>query len=194
MGLKECKTKYVATVMNSIEVEPEWEIVGLQLMKNNPKLGTIGFKCLYRNYLIESAGIAMHNFTPIDLGRDLPGHRLSKVYECIAVQWAFALHRVEAIKGILEENVFKPHRGWDDIDNCFVVKKNGWQIFYCGLGVGIHEPRSTRGDDSLEAYIENRENAETFYKRWGYWDKFLESRQPTVEEIKKKGADAVIPR
>jgi GT2 family glycosyltransferase len=177
IGLEHCKYDFVATVMNSVFVEPEWEMVAIKLMKENPKIGAIGFKCLFPSGVIESAGIGMMGFTPVDLGREYPGHRLSSVYECPAVQWAFALLRKEAIKGNLEEDVFNGFKGWDDIDNCFVLRKNGWKVFYCGLGCGYHEPRSTRGSDTIESHQANRQNAEAFYKRWGYWDKYTGSSQ-----------------
>ena len=127
-SLRYCKTEYMATVMSSVRVEPEWELFALQtLMPQNPTIGTIGFKCLFGGDTlntghIESAGIKMHKYLPTDMGRDLPGHRQNGVYECDAVQWAFALHRVKALKGNLEEGIFHGHKGWDDIDNCFAVK------------------------------------------------------------------------
>ncbi len=171
IGLKAATTPYVATVMNSVRVEPDWEIVALQLMKTDPKLGVIGFKCILPDRTIESAGIKMVKWLPCDLGRGFPSHRLSSVYESDAVQWAFALLRKEAVYP-LEEGVFNGFRGWDDIDNCFVVKKAGWKVVYCGLGVGYHEPRSTRGDDGEKASKENTENGERFYKRWGFWEDY----------------------
>ncbi len=173
IGLSHTKHDFVVTIMNSIRVTPEWELVALEIMKNNPKVGVIGFKCLFPNGLIESAGIRMIKWLPTDIGRDLPGYRLPTVYECDAVQWAFALLRKEAVVGNLEENIFHGFRGWDDIDNCFVVKKNGWKVFYCGLGIAYHEPRATRGNDGKQAYIENQENGQIFYKRWGFWDEFI---------------------
>ena len=187
IAFKHMKTDYIATVMNSITVEPDWEIVALQLMKDNPKVGVIGFKCLFPWGQIESAGIALVKYLPVDLGRSLPGHRLSNVYETLAVQWAFALLRKEAVVGVLEEDVFHGFKGWDDIDNCFVVKKAGWKVMYCGLGVGYHEPRATRGDNSQEAYLKNKENAEYFYKRWGLWETYLQA------QLDKAKAAGVVP-
>lgn len=175
IGFKHCKTPYVATVMNSMRVEPDWEVVGLELMKKNPLIGIIGFKCLFPDNRIESAGIKMQKWLPCDVGRDMPSHRLSVVGECDAVQWAFALLRLEAVKDTLEDDVFHGFKGWDDIDNCFCVKKKGWKIIYDGLGVGYHEPRSTRGDNSNDAMIKNKENGLTFYKRWGFYDEFIKA-------------------
>lgn len=191
-GLKYCRHKFVAVIMNSITVDPEWELVAVNFMNNNPKVGVIGFKCLFPTGVIESAGIVMQGFTPIDIGRDSAGHSLSGLHECIAVQWAFALLRKEAVVGNLQEGVFHGFVGWDDIDNSFVIRSKGWHIFYCGLGSGTHEPRATRGKDTLDVLMKNRENAEKFYKRWGYWDLYqkaneaqnMHDKSKIVEEIR----------
>ena len=167
IGLKASKNDYVATVMNSVRVEPDWEDVAVHLMDTQPTVGIAGFKCLFPNGLIESAGIAFAGNRPTDIGRGMEGHRLSKVYDCEAVQWAFALLRKKAIP-ILEENVYNGFVGWDDIDNSLVVRKAGWKVLTCGMGVGYHTPRATRGSSTELSYQKNRQNAEIFYKRWGY--------------------------
>jgi len=190
-GLKYCKYDFVAVIMNSITVEPDWEIIATQFMKNNPMVGITGFKCLLPSGVIESAGITMMGFTPIDIGRDAPGYQLSSMHECIAVQWAFALLRKKAVEGNLEEGIFHGFVGWDDIDNSFSVRKKGWQIWYCGLGIGIHEPRSTRGKDTINALELNRANAESFYKRWGYWDLYQKANQIEGIHLKSKVAEEV---
>ncbi len=173
VGLKAMKYDFAATVMNSVLVEPDWETVATFFMRANPKVGVIGFKCLFPSGIIESAGIQMMGYTPVDVGRDMPGHRLSAMYETPAAQWAFALIRKEAAYP-LEEDVFNGFKGWDDIDNCFVVRDRGYSIFYCGLGVGYHEPRATRGSNDMTSHFENLQNGEAFYKRWGYWDLYKE--------------------
>ena len=179
-GFALCKYDYVATVMNSMTVEPSWETVALQLMDNDPQIGVIGFKCLFPNGLIESAGIVFNNFTPCDFARDEPGYRHPEISELQSVQWAFALLRKKAVVGNLPEGLFYGHVGWDDIDNCFAVKAKGWKIIYCGMGVGIHQPRATRGTDRIEASLMNKHNSHQFYKRWGYWQKYQEANKMDV--------------
>jgi len=171
IGFRAAKYDYVAFVMNSMSVEPDWEIIATKFMHDTPQAGVIGFKCLFPSGIIESAGIRMLGYTPVDVGRDMPGHRLSAIYETPAAQWAFALVRKEAGQN-LEEDVYHGFKGWDDIDNCFVVRKRGYKIYYCGLGVGYHEPRATRGRNDIESHFLNLQNGEAFYKRWGYWDMF----------------------
>jgi len=175
IGLSYAKTPFVATVMTSLRVEPQWEEYGLKLMAEHPDVGIIGFKCLFPDGRIESAGIDIFNgYLPVDIGRDHPGHRFSGVYECPAVQWAFALLRKEAVIGNLEEDLFNPHVGWDDIDNSLTIRSKGWKIYYCGISVGYHTPRATRGDNSAEADFKNRQNGEMFYKRQGFWKPYCE--------------------
>ncbi len=179
-GFSHCQTDYVATVMNSTLVEPEWETVALELMTEDPKIGVIGFKCLFphgivNGGLIESAGIFFHNYMPCDFGRDLPGHRCTEVVEVVACQWAFALLRRKACQGNLDLTSYNGFVGWDDIDNCMEVKKRGWKILYCGYGVGYHYPRATRGSDDMESHRENKENAHTFYTKWGLWNQYQEA-------------------
>ncbi len=178
IAYKHCKTPYIASVVNSLRVEPEWEIVALDLMKKDPKIGIVGLKCLFAKDCpgdgkIESAGITMVGYTPVDIGKGLESYRCTAIYECPAVQWAFALLRLVAVKDNTPEGIFNGHRGWDDIDNCFVVRKAGWKVIYCGYGLGYHLPRATRGRDDIEAQQANLQNAKIFYKRWGYWDQYV---------------------
>ena len=180
IGFRNAKTDFVATVMNSMKVEPDWEVVALSVMRGDPKIGAVGLKCLFPDGRIESAGIKMLSYLPTDIGRDLPSHRLCNVFEPDAVQWAFALHRKQAVMD-LEEDVFHGFRGWDDIDNCFVVKKRGYKVLACGIGVGYHSPRATRGRDDTEAAQHNRENGHRFYKRWGLWEAFIKEHPDGVD-------------
>ena len=179
-GIKVCKEKYVALVMNSVSVEPNWEAQALLLMDSAPDVGIIGFKTLHPDGTIESAGLRLVDAETIDrkdyeistksfsdIGKHEPGHRHSLIYECDAVAWAFCLLRREAVP-VLEENIYHGFLGWDDVDNCYVIKKNGWKILYCGTGVGYHKARATRDDPSEEADKKNRENAYRFFERWGF--------------------------
>ena len=184
-GLRYSRTPLTVTCMNSMTVVPGWETTALQLMKDDPLVGSIGFKCLFPNGTIESAGIAFVDHLPTDYGRDLPGYWLNEIREAEAIQWAFAMHRRRALEGNLDEDLFNGHVGWDDIDNTLVLKSKGWKIMYCGHGAGVHQPRATRGSASMEAAKMNQENGRTFYKRWGLWDSFIEGSKMDVRNVLK---------
>ncbi len=183
-AIKHMETPYLATIMNSIRVQPDWERIGIKLMNENPKIGVVGFKCIFPDTRrIECAGIEIaQGYMPVDMGRDLPSDWLTTIQEVNAIQWAFALIRREACEGNLDERVYYGFKGWDDIDNCFALRSKGWKIFYCGYGVGVHYPRSTRGTDSIDGYLKNKENAKKFWKRWGFYNKYLESRSMDVSD------------
>ncbi|KKM78287.1 hypothetical protein LCGC14_1361460 [marine sediment metagenome] len=180
VGLKYCKHDFVATIMNSITVMPDWERHAIELFKEYPELGIIGLKNIFPNGTIESAGILFHGSTPIDNGRDTPGYCFTMDIEMPAVQWAFAIHRKSALLGNLEEGVFHGHVGWDDIDNCLAIRDKGWKVLYCGHGVGTHQTRATRGTNANQASLMNKENAYAFYKRWGFWKTYQEANKLDV--------------
>ncbi len=198
IAIKNMETKYLATVMNSIKVQPKWDVEAVKLMDQDAKIGCIGFKCLFPEAdRIECAGIQLFaGYVPIDIGKDLPATYLTESYEVQAIQWAFALLRKEAVEGNLDETIFNGFKGWDDIDNCFVLKNKGWKIWYCGFGVGVHQPRATRGDNTPDGYLKNKQNGRTFYKRWGLWNNYMESKKMDVGEKlsaeTKKNLSAII--
>lgn len=201
IGFRHCKTPFAAIVMNSVRVEPDWNVQSMELMNTLPKAGVVGLKNLFSepDGRIECAGIMMVDSrltdfgkyakvstkTPSDIGSGQPAHRFSANYEVEAVQWAFVLTRVEAVKD-LEEFVFNGFKGWDDIDNCFVVRKRGWKIYYCGQSSGYHTPRATRGDNSEEAAQLCKENAHIFFRRWGFWKGKDETRGQNNKKKKVK--------
>lgn len=192
IGLTHGSNRFVATVMNSIRVEPDWDIVATQMMAQNPKIGIIGLKCLKLKWSegedgqIESAGICMNGYLPCDMGRNEPGHRLTCAYPCFSVQWAFALLRREAAVNNLTEDLWAPFVGFDDIDNSLFLRYKGWEAWYCGLGVGYHLTHATRGSREDETLLKNRQNAEKFYKRWGYWEMF-KAENPYAPEYYPNG-------
>ena len=173
-SLQYMKTPYLALVVNSITVEPEWEYAGLHIMESNPLVGAIAFKCLNREGVIESAGLMVteDGSSLRDIGAGQQSHRLSKVYECSAVQWAFVLLRKAAIEGNLDASDYYGFKGWEDYDNCFTLRSKGWQMIYCGQGVGFHKTYATREDPSAEGCMKNLNNRERFAKKWGFWPKY----------------------
>lgn len=170
-----CQTSYVVLSVNSNAPEPEWDAAGFQMMRRDPKIGVIGFKSLRAGTeLIESAGLALSvdGSTLTDIGRGQPGQRLSKAYECDAVQWAFVLMRKEAVMGNLGADVYNGWKGWEDFESCFSVRSKGWQVWYCGLGTGYHKTLATRQATCFNDIALNLQNREIFAKRWGLWAKY----------------------
>lgn len=166
-GLKPCETSYVASMGNSVAVEPAWDIMGLRLMKSNSQIGIIGFKVIDASTgLIESAGITKDGSMLSEIGNGEEAHKYTENYECDAVEFAFVLMRKEAMQGILDETSYHGFKGMEDLDACFALREKGWQVFYCGLGRGYHNACATRGSNDVLSIMQNLENKEVFAKRY----------------------------
>lgn len=180
IGLKYAKHDFVATVMNSVTVEPEWERVALQFLKEHEDVAVVGLKNLVPlDGRIEAGATFFSNEgLPLDVYQNHPGHRFSSLVECEAVPWSLAILRKKAVVGNIPEGVYNGFKGWDDLDNCMVVREKGWKVYYCGYGAGYHDTRATRASDTTSNLNLNKQNAEIFYKRWGFWDKYLATTAP----------------
>ncbi|MCK9597422.1 MAG: glycosyltransferase [Sphaerochaeta sp.] len=174
IGLSECMTPYIALVVNSVQVEPGWDSAGLHLLQTTPDVGIVGCKTITMTGEIESAGILISGNGAVirDIGAHQPSHRLSQVYEVPATAFALIIAKVEALQGTMDSCPYNGFKGWEEFDTCFQVRQNGWKILYCGLGVGYHQPYSTRDDKSSEGQRLNAENREILAKRWGMWEAY----------------------
>lgn len=194
IGLKHAKHDFVATIMNSVTVEPEWERVALQFLKEHAEVAIVGLKNLVPMDGRIEAGATFFNEEgiPLDLHQNHPGHRFANLQECEAVPWSLAILRKAAVAGHIPEGIYNGFKGWDDLDNCMVIRNKGWKVFYCGYGAGYHDTRATRASDTHSNLNLNKQNAETFYKRWGYWDKYLTTTAEAARaEYEKKGHEEV---
>lgn len=167
-----CLTPFAAVVVNSLLVEPDWADAGLQVLKSNPKIGVLGLKCLrYGTDLIESAGLAQvaQGGSLTDIGRGQSSHRFSRAYQCDAAQWAFVILRVEAVAPNLGADIYHGFKGIEEFEHEFTMREKGWEVWYCGLGVGYHKTLSTRlAREEIDMRL-NLENKEMWMKRWGFW-------------------------
>jgi glycosyltransferase involved in cell wall biosynthesis len=166
-GLKYTKYDYCAMLTNSMTVEFCWEVHAIKLLERMPKIGVVGMKTLRPgNGCIESAGMFIKQGVPIDFGFGLPGHCLTNVYEAPMVPWCFVIMRKKAVVGNLVEGLYHPFKGYDDLDNCMVLRDKGWEVYYCGYGAGYHMACATRGSQTLEDLKKVDENKVMFNKRW----------------------------
>jgi len=165
-GLQHTKHEVVAVLTNSMTVSMHWEVHALNLLQKHADIGVIGIKILNPAGVIEDAGMLVpQNGDPYDIGYGLTAHNLTNMYECPCVPWCCVLLRRCAVK-TLPEGIYHPFRGWDDIDNCFVLKSEGWKVIYSGYGAAYHLACATRGTADPEARKKSIENGVRFRKRW----------------------------
>lgn len=169
IGLRNTKNELILNLNQSTFVEPYYLNIALNIMKENPEVGIVGFKLLYPHGTIIEAGAMVYPETAQreNIGMYEAGHRHSYVREVDAVGFAVALLRRAAIpKGGFEEDYYIGFRGSDDVDNCLEIQQRGWNIIYCGLGCAYHELRACQGGGTREGFEEMVENSKRFAKRW----------------------------
>ncbi len=171
VGLKNTTSELVVYMGNSTIVEPEWLSVALPVMEQGKDVGLIGFKLLKPEGVIEHAGICFMRDMPhhMNYGVGAIASRFTHIQDMGIVGWALVLIRRIAIpEGGLDEKTYIGFRGYDDIDNCLTMSKNGWKILYCGFGVAFHYAQTTRSEADGEKIIaESEENRIRFTKKWG---------------------------
>lgn len=172
IGLRETSNLYVATIVNSVIVEPEWDLPAVELLENNPRAGMVGFKLLYLHGTIWHAGCKLGDGIFNHIGVGQPGHRFAKNYRCPAVTGAMVLARRLALDKGWDETTYHGFTGWDDIDLCMQMRTDGWEVWYTGLGCGYHIEAPTRlqgktPEEQAEFWKKYEENKQRFLTKWG---------------------------
>lgn len=167
IGLKNTESNPVVFITQNTFVEPDWVAGPLNLFNGTDKIGLVGCKSLFRNGIIEQAGL----YLPKDgdqtyaIGRNEPGHRYSNTYEVPAVGFCLVfINRLAFPDGLPTGLYPNGFANFDDIDTCFDVKKRGWKVLYCGGSIAYHIAGATKDEDwgdKLEA------NRRFFISRWG---------------------------
>jgi len=172
LALKKTRAPYVVYMGNSTQVEPRWLEPALQIMKQDSKIGLIGFKLIWESTgIIEHAGIDFQAGWPhhVNVGIYEPAHRHTVIRRMPAVGFALVLMRREAVKDGFETGNYIGFSGFDDVDNCFTLNKKGWEVVYCGLGCAYHQTMATRNtpEKEIELNEKSEENRFRFLARWG---------------------------
>lgn len=167
VGLEHVKTDCVVCLNNSSRVESDWVISPLQVLKENPRVGLVGIKLLYPNGLIWHAGIGFNNSLPFHVGINESGHRYSHIRIVPCVNYSVGFFRKQALENALDTDTYIGWRSFEDTDVCVTLRRNGWQIAYCGLSSAYHIESPTRLEgDQQKFWQEYNENMRRFLSKW----------------------------
>jgi len=174
IGLRNTKSEIVLFITQSTYVEPAYLDAALRTIQSEKGVAAIGFKLLYMDGRIMTAGGIVDPQTAVHyaIGSLAPGHLYSQLMEVDVVSFAVVLLRREAIK--LDEDFYIGFRGWDDTHNCLEMRERGWHIMYCGLGAAYREIGASSGL-TPEAKLEQEENGRRFHERWAGNTKWAET-------------------
>jgi len=162
LGALHANNKYLVFLNNDTEVLPGWDIELLNCLITDDRIGVAGGKLLYPDRTIQHAGIAFDQRTVFHIYRHF--HHLhpavNKKREFQAVTGACFLISKELFlsAGMFDESFIN---GFEDLDFCFRIRKNGYKVFYTPASTIIHHESKTPG-----RHFHHHENAELFSKRW----------------------------
>ncbi len=169
LGLEHAKSDIIVTLVNSAFVEPGWYAHSLGILKENPKIGCVGIKLLYRNGIIWCAGKTFVNSLPVHLGIGQPGHTNTYMGVVPSVNPSVGFFKREALEKSLDIDTYIGWRGFEDDDVCLSIRKNGWKIIYCGFSSAYHLESPTRlqsNPDKPKFWQEYNENMRRFLAKW----------------------------
>ncbi len=169
LGLEQTTSEFVAMMVNSCCVEPDWEGMPLDLLKQNSKVGMVGIKLLYPHGVIWHAGKVFQNSLPYHIGTGEPAHHYTKIMKVAGLCPAVAFLRREAVKDAFDDKTYIGWRGYEDDDVCCTLRQNGWGLLYCGYSSAYHIESPTRlksNEDQYKFWQEFNENQRRFLSKW----------------------------
>lgn len=164
-GVDRTDAKYLANVNNSCTVEPMWLDIPLAVLDSTPSAAVVGLKILCPSGAIECAGVVVGNGKIVNRGFDQPAHRYTDTGVVDAVGFATCLFRRDALEDGWTSEPYVDFGGFEDIDTCLALHRDGWQILYSGQGAAYHKGAVTRmkKPDFWEKFGQNKV---IFRQRW----------------------------
>jgi len=178
LGFEHTQSEFVVQMTSTIVVEPDWLTPLVSLMKHVDDCAVVQSKHLFPHGTIENAGIMfrepmMHHQ---NIGVGEPGHRYTYIREVDAAGFCLCFFRRDMVYP-LETGYYIGFLGFDDVDSCLKLGKQGFKTYYCGFSSAYHYAFSSRGDISTwsaerwKKYDENRFRFLTRYANWGEFKK-----------------------
>ena len=151
IGVKTSKNELILFLNNDTESKDNWLDEIVKILNSDEKVGIVGAKLLYpETNLIQHAGVVIddkpHKIFPFHIFHNKPhDYALANiVQEYQAVTGACLLIRKDLFERV---NQFDEGfvNGYEDVDLCFKVRKNGYKILYAPKSVVVHHESKTEG-------------------------------------------------
>ena len=199
IGAKIALGEYVLFLNNDTEVTDGWldELLISALTRDN--VGAIGATLIYpeipndsynrgKSYMIQHEGIAFREGSREDIkywqpynvnnGEKLQTGMNRQDYEWFCVTAAVLLVKktqFELCGGFDEQYLY----GYEDVDFCLKLKKNGFRNYCCGNCLIFHYEFGTQSEDELSEVRERRiNNARIFQEKW---QDYLQKRKDKIK-------------
>lgn len=161
---------YLLFLNNDTEPQPGWLAELLEIAENDQTTGAVASKLLYPNRTIQHAGVIIvndkQNGDPLLARNRYVGQPADHVdanqpmvYQALTA--ACLLVRKSAFQGVggFDESYWN---GYEDVDLCFKLRENGWNLVYQPRSVVIHH----ESQSGPERFAMARQNISTLHRKW----------------------------
>lgn len=167
---QQAQGEYIVFLNNDTQVQKDWLIELLSLIKSNAKIGLVGSKLIYPDGLLQEAGgIIWQDGSAHNFGNHDNPNRPEYCY----------VKEADYISGasiMITKNLWKEIGGFDEVflpaycedsDLCFQVRKRGYKVMYQPFSVVVHFEGLSHGTD-LDKGIKKHQtiNQRKFRERW----------------------------
>ncbi|GEM_PF-5619491 len=169
-GAKQAEGEYILFLNNDTEVQPGWLSALVAVAEDNPKVGAVGSKLLFPDGTLQHAGVilvddrlhgdpllAMHNFYK-EAGDKAEANRMM-AYQALTAACVLVRRDVfEEVHGF--DTGF--WNGYEDVDLCFRIGREGYQLVYQPESVVIHYESKS----GAERWKKVKENINRLHEKW----------------------------
>lgn len=156
------KGEHLIFLNNDTEVLPGWTQSLHDCILVEENAAVVGGKLLYPDNTVQHAGIAFDSKRVFHIYRHFhplhPAVNKRREFQAVTGACFFVRRDVFTTLGMFDES-FK--NGFEDLDFCFRVRKNGLKVFYTPNSHIIHHESKTPG-----RHVHHNQNAELFAHRW----------------------------
>ena len=169
-GAREASGKHLLFLNNDTEAKPGWLEPLLNILKGDPTVGAVGSKLLFPDGTIQHAGVAIvedrKNNEPLAAihihykkHADFSNANQKRTYQALTAACLLVKRDALLQVGGFDEGFWN---GYEDVDLCFKLQKEGWKLVYQPESVLVHY----ESQSGPERFSKVHHNIARLYDRW----------------------------
>jgi GT2 family glycosyltransferase/lipopolysaccharide biosynthesis protein len=169
-GAAEARSAYLLFLNNDTEPQNGWLQPLINVLDNDPAVGAVGSKLLFPDGTIQHAGVVIIEDNKLldplvarhlyyQQQSNMPAANQPRTYQALTA--ACILIRKESFKNVggFDEGYWN---GYEDVDLCFKLQENGWELVYQPESVVIHHESKS----GIERFKSTDQNIKRLHERW----------------------------
>jgi glycosyltransferase involved in cell wall biosynthesis len=188
-GARAARGEYLVFLNNDTIVQPGWLQELAACAGKDEKIGAVGAKLLYPDDSIQHAGVAFddrkftcHIYRNYD--KDHPAVNKERAFQAVTAACMLIKKDLFLAVGAFDEAYLN---GYEDVDLCFTMREQGYQVVYNPRAVVYHLESKTPG-----RHDRDKENSRIFRSKWSGkiisdLDKYHQEDDIAIEILDRQG-------